>query len=213
MLVMAALSGFAKVAVLDGLLTPGDAAATARDVVASEGMFRLATGVLMLVAALDVVVAWALLEVFRPVNAGLSMLAAWFRLAYAAVFMVAISELVGALGLLTDPASLRVFNADQAHTQALVRVDAFTNTWDAGLILFGVSLILIGYLAYRSGYVPRILAVLIVIAGVGYFCDSLIAVTSGPTIKISSFTFVGEFLLAVWLVARGRQITLSRASL
>ena len=67
---------------------------------ASEGMFRLGVLSLYLVVVLDVVVAWALLRVFSPVNEGLSRLAAWFRLAYAAVFAVAISQLAGVPRLL-----------------------------------------------------------------------------------------------------------------
>lgn len=210
---MAALSGFANFVALEGLVTPGDPAATAQDVAASETLFRLAVGSLLLVVALDVVIAWALFRVFRPVHAGLSMLAAWFRLAYAAVFMVAISELLGALRLLGD-GYLAVFDADQLHAEALLRIEAFTDTWDAGLILFGLSLLIIGYLAYRSGYVPKILGVLLGIAGFGYLFDSLLAiVTPGASIKISVITFVGEFLLAIWLVIWGRRVTVHESAL
>ena len=212
LLVMSALAGFANFAVLEGLVTHGDAARTARDIMASEGMFRLGIGSWFLVVALDVVVAWALFRVFRPVSAGISMLAAWFRLVYAGVLMVAITELVGALGLLSDQQYLAVFNADQLHAQALLRIETFTEIWDAGLVLFGLHLLVIAYLAYRSGYVPKILGVLLGIAGVGYTFDGLAAVLfQGLSTKISSFTFIGEFLLALWLVIRGRRVTLSES--
>lgn len=179
---------------------------------AAEGMFRLGIGSWFLVVSLDVVIAWALFEVFRPVSTGLSMLAAWFRLVYTAVFMVAISELVGALGLLSYQEYLAVFSADQLHAQALLRIDTFTEIWDAGLILFGLHLLVIAYLAYRSGYVPRVLGVLLGIAGVGYAFDGFGAVLlQSLSIKIASFTFIGEFLLALWLVIWGRRITLSES--
>jgi hypothetical protein len=214
LLLMSALAGFGNLVALEGLVTQGNAAQTAEDIMASEAMFRIGIGSLFLVVTLDVVVAWALFRVFRPVNAGISMLAAWFRLVYAGVFMVAISELVGALRLLDHEEYLSVFNADQLHAQALLRIGAFTDIWDAGLILFGLHLLVIGYLAYRSGYVPRILGVLLGIAGFGYGFDSLNAMLSqGPATRISTFTFVGEFLLALWLVIWGRRITLSGSGL
>jgi hypothetical protein len=214
LLLMSALAGFGDLVALEGLVTQGNAAQTAEDIMASEGMFRLGIASLFLAVILDVVVAWALFGVFRPVNAGISMLAAWLRLVYAGVFMVAISELVGALRLLDHEEYLGVFNADQLHAQALLRIGAFTDIWDAGLILFGLHLLVIGYLAYRSGYVPKILGVLLGIAGFGYGFDSLNAVLSqGPSTRISTFTFVGEFLLALWLVMWGRRITLSGSGL
>jgi hypothetical protein len=212
LLVMSALAGFANFVALDGLVTPGDAAGTAADVMASENLFRLGIASWFVVVALDVVVAWALFRVFRPVSTGLSMLAAWFRLVYAGVLMVAITELVGVLGLLSNPHYLGAFNADQVQAQALLRIETFTEIWDAGLVLFGLHLLVIAYLAYWSGYVPRILGILLGIAGLGYAFDGFGAVLFHdlPT-KISSVTFIGEFLLALWLVIWGRRITVSES--
>jgi hypothetical protein len=69
-------------------------------------------------------------------------------------------------------------------------------------------LLIVGYLAYRSGYVPRFLGVLLAIAGLGYLVDSFGAVLSrGSWTDVSSFTFIGEFLLALWLVIWGRRTT------
>lgn len=211
-LLLSALSGFGNFVAVEGLVAQGDAARTARDIMASEGMFRFGILSLFLVVALDVVVAWALFRVFSPVSTSISMLAAIFRLVYAGVFMVAISELVGALRLLGNEEYLAAFNADQLHAQALLRIEAFTDIWDAGLILFGLHLLVIAYLAYRSGYVPKLLGVLLGIAGFGYAFDSFGAVLfQGVSTEISVFTFIGEFLLALWLVIWGRRITLSES--
>lgn len=212
-LLMSVLAGFGALVAVEGLVTQGDAARTATDIMASEGMFRFGIVSLYLVIALDVVVAWALYRVFSPVSTGISMLAAWFRLAFAAVFMVAISQLVGVLRLLGNDEYLAAFSAEQLHTQALLRINAFTDIWDAGLILFGLHLLVIGYLVYRSGYVPRLLGALLAIAGFGYAFDSFAAVLSrGSLPEVSAFTFIGEFLLAVWLVIWGRRITLNESA-
>jgi hypothetical protein len=210
---MAGLAGFGNLVVVQGLVTPGDAAATARDIMASEGLFRVGVASLYAAALLDVVVAWALLRVFSPVNADLSRLDAWLRLAYAAVFVVALSQLAGIPGLLIESGSASVFTTEQIHAQALAKVDAFNDIWFAGLILFGAHLAVAGYLAYRSGFVPRLIGVLLVIAGAGYAFDSFVRVfTQDAPFTVSNLTFLGEFLLALWLLFRGRRLSLPLTS-
>jgi len=213
LLLMSALAAFGYLVAVKGLVTQGDPARTAKDIMGSEGMFRFGILSLFLVVALDVVVAWALYRVFSPVSEGISMLAAWFRIAYAGVFMVAISQLVGVLRLLGTDDYLAVFGARQLHAEALLRINTFTDVWNAGLVLFGLHLLVIAYLAYRSGYVPRLLGVLLAIAGLGYMFDSFGAVLSrGSSPDVSAFTFIGEFLLALWLVGWGGRITLGEST-
>ncbi len=213
-MLMSALAGFGNLVVLEGLVTPGDAAKTAGDIMASEGVFRFGVASLYLVVLLDVVIAWALLRVFSPVSRDISRLAAWFRLAYSGVFMVAISQLAGIPDLLKNEGYSVVFTAEQLQAQALLKFDAFEDIWFAGLILFGVHLLIVGYLAYKSGYVPRLLGVLLVIAGLGYSLDSFVTVFSGGSpFAISTVTFLGEFLLGLWLLIRGHRISLGTAGL
>jgi Domain of unknown function (DUF4386) len=195
-------------------VTEGDAAQTAQDILASQGLFRLGIASLVVAVALDVVIAWALYRVFSPVNKGLSMLAAALRLVYSGVFMVAIAQLLGVIRLLGNDGNRTVFGADLANAQAMLGITAFNDIWNAGLFLFGLHLLLIGYLAYRSGYVPRLLGALLAIAGLGYVADSLGTVLSqGTWTDISSFTFLGEFLLALWLVIRARRMAASVSAL
>jgi hypothetical protein len=209
LLVMAVLSGFGIFVAGAGLVTPDDAAKTVEDISASEGLFRWGVLSLYGVVVLDVVVAWALFRFFSPVRIGLARLAAWFRLAYAAVFMLAIGQLTGLADLVTAQRYSGVFTAEQIQGQTLLKVDAFDDLWMAGLILFGVHLAIVGYLAYVSGYVPKLLGVLLVVAGAGYIFDGAAStVLASPPGSVATFTFLGEFLLAVWLVARSRHISL-----
>ena len=212
-LLMAALAGFGNFVAVQGLVTDGNAGRTAEDIMGSEGLFRLGILSLFVVVALDVVVAWSLYRVFSPVSRALSMLAACFRVAYAGVFLVAVSQLIGVLHLLGNDAYLRVFSAGQLNAQALSGIASFKDVWAAGLVLFGLHLLVIGYLAYRSGYVPRVLGILLAVAGLGYVIDSFGAVMSGGSWNdISSFTFIGEFLFGVWLVIRGWRLVPSQES-
>jgi Domain of unknown function (DUF4386) len=191
LLLMSALAGFGYNFAIHGLVTPGNAARTAQDIMAHQGLFRAGLASLFLVIALDVVVALGLYRVFSPVSKPISALAAGMRLVYAGIFTVAVFQLTGA-GTLSD-------------------YNRFTDIWHAGLILFGLYLLVIAWLAWRSGYVPRLLGVLIGIAGLGYIYDSIGQFVSGGSwTQVSTVTFIGEFLLALWLVIRGRCITVSQ---
>lgn len=210
MIVPALLGNFVAV---EGLVTPGDAVRTGADISASMGLFRFGIANLFAVVVLDVVVAVALYRVFRPVSAGASMLAAAARLVYAGVFLVAISQLAGVANLLGRPESVAVLGPAQVQAQAMLGVESYLDTWNAGLLLFGLHLLVIGWLAWRSGYVPRVLAALLAVAGVGYAFDSMAAVLMGhgaPT--IAEFTFLGEVLLAVWLIVWSRRLARGQTS-
>jgi uncharacterized protein DUF4386 len=192
---MAALAAFGNFGVLEALVTPGDPVRTANDIGAAEPLFRLGIASLLLVALLDVVVAVALQPVFALVDRRVSTAAMWFRIAYAAVFLLAISRLVVALTRLDEPERLAG------------ALRSFDLIWQAGLILFAVHLLLIGYLAYRSRLLPRVLGILLVVAGLGYLVDGLGTVlVPGFTASVAQFTFVGEVVLIGWLLVKGRRL-------
>jgi hypothetical protein len=202
LLLLAALAGFGNFVAVEGLVTRGDPARTAADVAASLWTFRLGVAALLGVVALDVVVARALQVFFRPVDRRLSLLAASFRLVYAGVFLAAVVQLARVPGLVGA-------GGDTMPAQVLARVDSFDRLWSAALLLFGIHLLLVGLLSYRSGYVPRLLGVLLLVAGAGYVVDTAVAALStGSPFEISTVTFVGELLLAIWLVVRGRRVSL-----
>lgn len=207
LLLMSALAGFAYQFAVKGLVTQGNAAKTAANIMGHQDLFRFGILSLFVVVVLDVVVACALYRVFKPVSARVSLVAAWLRIVYAGIFAVAIIQLVAVLRLLDNARHPDASRMVQVHAQALARISDFTDIWDAGLVLFGLHLLIVGYLAYRSSFVPKLLAVLLAVAGFGYLFDSL-ARAAGSSLDVSTFTFVGKFLLALWLVTRGRTITL-----
>jgi hypothetical protein len=210
-LAMAVLAGAANFGVLDALVSDNDATRTATDVLASAGLFRLGIAAMVVVVVLDVVVAWALMTFFASVHKGIATLAAWMRVAYAAVFAAAISQLPAALHLLGDASYLKSFSVDQRNTEALLRIHAYQDIWHVSLVLFGVHLVLIGWLAYRSGYVPRVFGILLAVAGAGYLVDSFAGLLiESYSINVAAFAFVGEPLLMLWLLVRGRKVSLKR---
>jgi Domain of unknown function (DUF4386) len=153
LLLLTALATFGALIAVDRTVTTGNAARTAADITQSLTTFRLGIAALLAVAALDIVVAYALQRFLAPVSHGLSTLAAWLRVAYAAVFATAIAHLAGAARLVGDQTT--------DVGQVLGKVDTYRDTWSAGLVLFGVHLLVVGFLLLRSGFTSKWLGVLV----------------------------------------------------
>ncbi|HSG41974.1 MAG TPA: DUF4386 domain-containing protein [Anaerolineales bacterium] len=193
LLLMAILSPIAYLNTFQNLVIFDDAVLTAQNILNSIGAFRTCIILLFTVAILDIVVAWALYNLLVPINKNISALAAWLRVIYAGIFIFAISKLYVALQVIT---------AD--GIQAMSFLKAFQDTWDMALILFGFHLLILGYLAYKSGYIPKWLGGLLVLASVGYIVDGFGKLNSpNYNLNIAQFTFVGEVLLIFWLLWRG----------
>lgn len=109
---------------------------------------------------------------------------------------------------MTNARHRTAFSAAQARAEALTKIHDFNDIWKISLILFGLHLVLIGYLACKSGYVPRALGILLAIGGGGYLFDSLTGLlTANHSANVAAFTFIGEALFMIWLLAKGRNAT------
>jgi hypothetical protein len=208
LLLMTVLAPFANFYVLQGLTVPGDAAATFDKIAAGQALLRAGIATFLIVAVLDVVVAWALYYLLKPVDRSLSLLAAWLRVVYAAILGVALGSLMQVLQLVSGDGLLKAFQADQLHAQVVLALGAFDRAWMLGLVLFGLHLLLLGYLAFRSDLTPRVLlqvlGILLIIAAAGYLVDSFGKILS-PTYSanIGTYTFIGEPLFMLWLLWKG----------
>jgi hypothetical protein len=204
LLFMAVLAPIANFGVIEKLIVPGNAANTANNIMGSAGLFRIGIAFFLIVAILDVVAAWALYIFLKPVNNSISLLAAWFRVVYAAILAFAVSNLLIVLRLLNGANYLAAFEANQLYAQMMLFLNAFTDGWDLGLLIFGLHLLLVGYLAIKSGYIPKILGIMVIIAGLGYTIDGVGKLLSpNYTLSLAMFTFIGEVLLIIWLLWKG----------
>ena len=105
------------------------------------------------------------------------------------------------------PDSLAAFEQNQLQTQVMLSVKHFMLGWELGLVLFGVHLLLIGYLVFKTGYMRKILGILIIVASLGYLIDGFGKIlSSNYTMSFSIFTFVGEVILIFWLLIQGRKV-------
>ncbi len=196
LLAMAVIAAFANFAVIANLVVPGDPSATAANIAESAGLLRLAAAGFIIVAILDVIVAWGLYIVLRSVNPSLSLLGGWLRLAYAAVLAVAINSLLSALRAgPMDPALPAFF------------LESFDSLWQIGLIIFGVHLVVVGFLAWQSDFIHWLFGVLLIISGLGYIVDGFGTVLSPDySLDLALYTFIGEVAFMFWLLIRGRKL-------
>ena len=204
LLIMTIFAVFADFFVFQKLIVPGDAATTANNIIASEMLFRTGIGCILIVLICDVVVAWALYIFLKQVNKNLSLLTAWLRLVYAAMLGIAMLNFVVVLILLSGADYLAVFETDQLHAQVLLFLNAFYDVWALGLIVFGFHLAALGYLAFKSDYIPKILGILLMAAGLGYLIDyfgSLLFPNSD--VAISMVLGWGELIFMFWLLFKG----------
>jgi hypothetical protein len=198
LLVMAILAAFAQFGVLKTLIVPADAAATTDNIAASIGLFQAAIAAFLVVAILDVVVAWGFYVLLRPIDERLALLVGSLRVVYAAIFAFALINMLDAARLVHG-ASETALQSGQFQAQVAASVASFDTVWHVALGIFGLHLVGLGLLLTRFA-APRLLAALVVLAGVGYLADALgTALVADYELTISTFTFVGEALLIVWL--------------
>ena len=204
LLIMTVAAVWAYLTVFSRLIVPGDAATTTSNIMANAAQFRFMIVGFLVVIICDVVVAWALYLFFKPVHQSLSLFTAWMRLVYSIVFAMSLLGLVTVLGLTGGAGYLTAFGADQLNAQVMLSVTAFTNGWDIGYVFFGLHLALLGYLVFRSGFVPRLLGALLVLAGASYLIDRFaFYLLPNAGLNLSLFLGWGELVFMVWLLLRG----------
>ena len=195
---------FVEIYVRSRLVVSDDAAATATNIMAHGGLFRLGFAADIIAFASYVALTALLYELFKPVNRSLSLAAAFFSLV--ACVVQAISSLfhLAPLVLLGGAPYLKVFTMEQLQALALVflrlRAAAYHNI---GLVFLGLYCLLLGILIFRSTFLPRILGVLMALAGLSYvlFLSPSLARSLQPYILV--FPGVGQISLTLWLVLIG----------
>lgn len=166
-----------EAAVRAPLLTPDEPQHTAAAVQAALGLVRasLATDMLMLMA--DVGLAVLLYQLLRAQGAALAIAAMAFRLMQAAVLAANLLNLQ-LMVMLVDGGRSAALLGDTAAAWITLRLQAHAHGYDLGLVFFGVNAVLTGALLWRTAWVPRTLAVLVVAAGVVYLVGSGIRLLS-----------------------------------
>lgn len=203
---------FAQFFVRMSLIDPSDADATAAAVQGAESLFRMGIAADLVMITADIAIALAFFVLLEPVSRALSLLAAFFRLVQATILGVNLMNLFVGLELLTGGAGpLGAVGEAERQSLALMFFEAHGTGYAVGLAFFAFSLFLLGYLIYRSGYLPKALAVLLMIAAGGYLADTLARTLLTDYGAVQPFfdaavfgpAVIAEVATALWLLIRG----------
>lgn len=202
---------FANFFVIEGLVVPGDATATLENIRESDGLFRIGILSFILMVIFDLVLAWALYLLLKPVNKNMSLFQAWFRLVNGTIFGVALFHLVEVVHLSGGGGYLSGADDTMLAIEVMRSLVAFNIIWLIGLLFFGIHLVFLGWLIRKSNYIPGILGILLIIAGIGYLVDSfanfmLADYDAYATIFMIIVVLpgvVGELSFTLWLLIKG----------
>ncbi|UCH24249.1 MAG: DUF4386 domain-containing protein [Trueperaceae bacterium] len=191
------------------LVVPGDAATTVQNVVANETLFRWGMAGEATIFLIEIVLAGVLYVLLRPVSRWMSLAAALAR-ASEGVVMAAANLFTSILTLVVVGGAgyLAAFDTEQRDALALLFQDANEIVILLWGLFFALHLVLLGLLVYWSQFFPRILGILLMLAGVGYFAQSFgTVVAPGLAGVLSTGVLVlaipGELVFALWLLIRG----------
>ncbi|HER09899.1 MAG TPA: DUF4386 domain-containing protein [Bacteroides sp.] len=206
------LAGFSQGYVRSGLIVSGDTTATAANIMASEGLFRIGFATDLTAFMMDAVVAILLYVLLRPVNKTLSLIAASFRLlAHPAIAGLNLLNHIAAVQLLGDAGPAAFFETEQLHSLVTFFLDRHHHGYLIAGAFFGVHLLLLGYLLFKSDLFPGILGILIALAGLGYLIESFgdflfpgNEEVLGWIVGVSAA--VGELSLTLWLLIKGVRV-------
>jgi hypothetical protein len=198
----------ADVLVRSKLIVLGDATTTARNIVASAWQFRIGFVVDLVGAVLFLLTAWALYVLLKPVNKNLSLLFLLLNLGGVAVWCFSDLFLIASQLLVSGADYLKVFQADQLQALAMLSLYIYNNGfWGIAQIFFSAWLFPLGYLVFKSGFLPRILGVVLMVE---CFCWLMYPIqffffpgNVVLTTLSSAAGFIGEFSLMLWLLIMG----------
>lgn len=185
------------------IIVPGDISTTVNHITAYESIFRLGFVISLTRFAVFILLVLALYKLFRPVNKDISLIMAVFALVSISIGMVSLLFQYAAPLLLRSNDYSTLFSTDQWHEQVLFFMNMQTMGDKASQIL-AVWLLPLGWLIYKSGFFPKILGILMVIAGLGYVTDFLIFFLL-PNLdwQVAGFAFLGELPFPLWLLIKG----------
>ena len=206
-LVIAVLAGFVHFYVPGKLIVSGDAGITASNILASEGLFRMSIASELLILLGEIVLSILLYVLLKPVNKTLSLVAAVSRLAMTTIHGVNLLNHFIVLLLVGGAGYLTVFQPDQLNALVTLFLNSYNYGYTIGIVFFALHTFTLAYLIFKSGYFPKILGVLFMLAAFGYLIDGfshiLIAdYKTGPAYLALPIA-IAEIAFPLWLLIKG----------
>ena len=189
------------------IVVDGDAAATAENLVANATLFRWGMVGQSVVIIIELVLAAILYVIFRPVSRPMSLAAAFGRMSEGVAMAVKLLTGMLALFVATGTGALAAFDREQLDALGMLFLDAngfMDLIWG---LFFALHLVVLGWLVYKSGFFPKLIGVLLLLAGGGYFAETF-GLMVNPNLSGTLETLVlvlavpGELIFALWLVTK-----------
>jgi VanZ family protein len=203
LILMALAAGYAYGYVQSSLVVLDDAQATAANLRNNSTLFASGVFGWLIILITDILVAWCLYKFFKSVHPKMSLITGLIRGIYSVVLAVAIYQLTGVCTSIKDP-TVSAENIMQF-------MEHFEQYWSFGLIIFGLHLVGLGYLALKSGFIPKWMGGLLYVAGISYTlihgAKALVS-RQQETIALAEMILgvpmaIAELGLAVWLIWSG----------
>jgi hypothetical protein len=200
---------FGNYVLLNPLIVLRNAAETARHILAHQTQFRAALICFITYGIGAIVLLTALYVVLAPVNRGLALAAALFRLVFAMLWLIAPLNSLAALRLLGDASYLKVFEPDRLQALARVQLAGSFDDYYVGLPFFGLAATVCAWLWFKSNYVPKGLALFGVIASAWcVFCAVVYLIFPNFNKIVNDYVFdspmaLSELAVSVWLLIKG----------
>ena len=200
---------FANYALYSPLVVPGNAAETARNIVAHETQLRITATCFLTYSASVVVLLTALYVILKPVNRGLALVGALFRLVFALLWLLTTLNLLSALRLLGGASYLQAFEADRLQALARLNLAATFDAYYVGLPFFGLAATICSCLWFKSNYIPKELAAFGVISSAWCVICAFVFIIFPHFNKIvNDYWFdspmaLFEIALSFWLLFKG----------
>ncbi len=194
---------FAQMFVSGRLVVEGDAAATAANILAHKSFFQLGFAVYLIEMACQIAMTALFYELLKPAGRSVSLIAAYLGLSGCVIKTVGRLFYIAPLFILGGAHYLNAFSLEQLQALALLFLKVNDHGAGIALAFFGFYALLKGYLIIRSTFLPRILGVLSVLAGLGLL--TFLSPTLGPRLftYVAALGLLGAAPQILWLLVFG----------
>jgi len=200
---------FGNYVLLGPLVVPGKAAETAQNIMAHATQFRIALICFLAYSAIVVVLLAAFYVILKPVNEGLALVGALFRLVFAIMWLLSTLNMLGALRLVGGASYLQAFEADRLQMLARLNIAATFDDYYVGLPFFGLAATVCAWLWLKSRYIPKGLAVFGIVSSAWcVICAFVFLIFPGFAKPVDPYWFdspmaIFELVLSIWLLSKG----------
>ncbi|MEI7579251.1 MAG: DUF4386 domain-containing protein [bacterium] len=195
---------------IPSLTIPGDSVTTVKNIMNNTLLFQLSILCALITPLLTLFVSQYLYKIFKSINKDQATLMVIFTLIATPIAMLSEISHFAVLQLLNNSYYVNNMGVDQIHPQIMLFLDLGRYGGYIAAIFWGFWLLPLGYLILKSNYIPKFIGILMIVAGFGYIIDSLIVFFSqNLNTTISSYTFIGEVVLLLWLLIKGVNVPTS----